>query len=125
MGKLPRRRSTNIGMSPRHGGSFNVGMSPRPGLGGGQDAEKFGLAFEAHDVQAFVELLSSKESIAAFDERMHPWAENPKTIGTLAGTQLAILASHDDHSHEDHASIKWQVHEAGAIAPLVNFLRSD
>ena len=44
-------------------------------------------------LQAFVELLSSQQAIESFDERMHPWAEDPKTVGALAGTQLAILAS--------------------------------
>lgn len=88
----------------------------------GDDAEKFDKAFEKNDLKGFVALLSSNQIIESFDERMHPWAEDPKTIGALAGTQLAILASEAD---KDNPALKDEIYEAGAIPPLVEYLRSD
>ncbi|CAE7214203.1 unnamed protein product, partial [Symbiodinium pilosum] len=60
----------------------------------------------------------------SFDERMHPWAEDPKTVGALAGTQLAILASAAEKA-EASKQIKDDIRKAGAIPPLVDFLKSD
>lgn len=88
----------------------------------GDDAEKFDKAFEANDLKAFVELLKSTQPIESFEERMHPWAEDPKTVGALAGTQLAILAS---VAEKEDPNVKHKIREAGAIPPLVEFLRSD
>lgn len=88
----------------------------------GDDAEKFDRAYEQNDLKAFVALLSSQQPIDSFDERMHPWAEDPKTVGALAGTQLAILAS---TAEKDNPSVKAQIGEAGAVPPLVAFLESD
>lgn len=88
----------------------------------GDDAEKFDQAFETNDLKAFVSLLSSQQPIESFEERMHPWAENPKTVGALAGTQLAILMS---EAEKDNPGVKVEIGEAGALAPLMDFLRSD
>lgn len=88
----------------------------------GDDAEKFDKAFESNDLKGFVALLGSGQIIESFDERMHPWAEDPKTIGALAGTQLAILASEAD---KDNPMLKDEIFEAGAVPPLVEYLRSD
>ena len=33
--------------------------------------------------------------IEKLEERMHPWAADPETIGALAATQLAIFASRE------------------------------
>lgn len=88
----------------------------------GDDAEKFDKAYETQDLKAFVSLLSSKQPIEEFEERMHPWAQDPKTVGALAGTQLAILAS---QASEDNPSLKKHIREAGAIPPLVDFLKSN
>ncbi|CAE7876446.1 unnamed protein product [Symbiodinium sp. KB8] len=90
----------------------------------GDDSEKFDKAFETNDLKAFVELLSSQQAIESFDERMHPWAEDPKTVGALAGTQLAILASAAEKA-EASKQIKDDIRKAGAIPPLVDFLKSD
>jgi len=87
----------------------------------GDDAEKFDKAFESNDLKAFVELLASAQPIESFEERMHPWAEDPKTVGALAGTQLAILAS---VAEKDNPRVKDDIREAGAIPPLVKFLAS-
>lgn len=86
----------------------------------GDDAEKFDQAFETNDLQAFVNLLKSAQKIEPFEERMHPWAEDPKTVGALAGTQLAILASTADG---DSANVKDDIRNAGGIPPLVGFLK--
>jgi len=88
----------------------------------GDDAEKFDKAFETNDLKAFVTLLQSNQVIESFEERMHPWAEDPKTVGALAGTQLAILAS---VAEKENPRVKDDIREAGAIPPLVEFLRSD
>ncbi|CAJ1360880.1 unnamed protein product [Effrenium voratum] len=90
----------------------------------GDDSEKFDKAFETNDLKAFVELLASQQAIESFDERMHPWAEDPKTVGALAGTQLAILASAAEQA-EGNKQIKDDIRKAGAIPPLVDFLKSD
>lgn len=90
----------------------------------GDDAEKFDKAFESNDLKAFVSLLKSEQAIESFDERMHPWAEDPKTVGALAGTQLAILASAAEKSEAD-VSTKDEIRKAGAIPPLVDFLKTD
>lgn len=87
----------------------------------GDDAEKFDKAFEDNDLNAFVALLTSTQSIQAFEEKMHPWAADPKTVGALAGTQLAILSS---VAEKDNPAVKDEIREAGAIPPLVDFLRS-
>lgn len=88
----------------------------------GDDAEKFDKAFETNDLKAFVSLLSSQQPIEHFEEKMHPWAEDPKTVGALAGTQLAILAS---VAEKDNPEVKNDIRKAGAIPPLVDFLKSD
>lgn len=88
----------------------------------GDDAEKFDKAFENNDLKAFVALLQSKQVIEPFEERMHPWAEDPKSVGALAGTQLAILAS---LAETTNPGVRDQIREAGALPPLVEFLRSD
>lgn len=88
----------------------------------GDDAEKFDKAFDNNDLKAFVSLLASQQKIESFEERMHPWAEDPKTVGALAGTQLAILAS---VAEKEQPTVKEDIREAGAIPPLVDFLRSD
>ena len=90
----------------------------------GDDSEKFDKAFETNDLKAFVELLASQQAIESFDERMHPWAEDPKTVGALAGTQLAILASAAEQA-EGNKQIKHDIRNAGAIPPLVDFLKSE
>jgi hypothetical protein len=88
----------------------------------GSDAEKFCKAYEANDYKGLVQLLPSKAKIEALQERMHPWADDPKTVGALAGTQLAIHAS---LAEAGSPSVKEEIFEAGAIPPLVGFLSSS
>jgi len=82
----------------------------------GDDADKFDKAFADNDLKAFVQLLSSEQPIEKFDERMHPWAEDPKTVGALAGAQFGIPLLQKTTADE--------IRKAGAIPPLVDFLKS-
>lgn len=86
------------------------------------DADKFDRAFEANDVAGLVALLPSRQPIEGVEEKMHPWAQDPQTVGALAGTQLSVMA-HLAVEEED-PQMKINIGEAGAIVPLVDFLRS-
>mmetsp|Transcript_52718 Transcript_52718/g.98901 ORF Transcript_52718/g.98901 Transcript_52718/m.98901 type:complete len:1286 (+) Transcript_52718:108-3965(+) len=79
-------------------------------------------AFDADNVHHLVALLGSEQLVAPPEERMHPWVESPKTVGALAATRLAILASKAD---KEKMLLKEEISEAGAIPPLVNFTRAD
>lgn len=83
------------------------------------DVDRFDKAYAANDVKAFVDLLRSSEPIGKVQQKIHPWAADPTTIGSLATTQLAILAAKDDEPE-----LKNQLREAGAIPILVANLSS-
>eukprot|EP00929_Paragymnodinium_shiwhaense_P112854 TRINITY_DN81119_c0_g1_i1.p1 TRINITY_DN81119_c0_g1~~TRINITY_DN81119_c0_g1_i1.p1 ORF type:complete len:321 (-),score=93.06 TRINITY_DN81119_c0_g1_i1:600-1562(-) len=87
-----------------------------------EDSEKFDKAFEEKNIRAFVELLASNQPIEPFADRMHPWAEDPRTIGALAGTQLALLAS---SAPKEDSTIKDEIRKSGGIKALVEYLKSD
>eukprot|EP01067_Filipodium_phascolosomae_P005798 Filipodium_phascolosomae@DN390_c0_g1_i2.p1 len=90
----------------------------------GKDYEKFQGATEKTDIQALVDLLDSVEKIQKSADKMHPWAANPKTVGALAATQLAMIAS--SQSGADKASsVKHTMRFAGAIPKLTQFLQSQ
>jgi len=86
------------------------------------DADKFDRAFEANDIAGLVALLPSRQPIEGVEEKMHPWAQDPQTVGALAGTQLSVMA-HFAVEEED-PQMKINIGKAGAIVPLVDFLRS-
>jgi len=88
----------------------------------GNDAEKLEKAYESKDYKGLVELLPSKTKVEASKERMHPWADDPKTVGALAGTQLAIQAS---LAETGSVNAKEEIFQAGAIPQLVSFLNSN
>jgi hypothetical protein len=88
----------------------------------GIDAEEFAKAQKSNDYKRLVELLPSKTKIVALKERMHPWADDPRTVGALAGAQLAIQAS---LAESGSPNVKEEIFKSGAIPPLVNFLKSD
>jgi len=94
-----------------------------------QDNERFDTAVRTHDLQALVELLKSKQVIKPFEERLHPWAEDPKTIGCLAGAQLGMLVSSAarDAEFSDNVDlhIKRDIRELGGLPLLVEFLQCD
>lgn len=112
-----KERKSLAGFAGEKKRAISIGYHSR-----GDDAEKFDKAFETNDLKAFVSLLASNQVIESFEERMHPWAEDPKTVGALAGTQLAILAS---VAEKENPRVKDDIREAGAINPLVEFLRSE
>ncbi|ORM41217.1 uncharacterized protein BXIN_0349 [Babesia sp. Xinjiang] len=84
------------------------------------DIERFDLAFENGDIGEFVSLCVSSQPIDKLDERLHPWAANPTTIGALAATQLAIFAS-----KEQQPEYKDAIRKAHGIPTLVEMLKSD
>ncbi|GIX64049.1 ARM repeats containing protein [Babesia caballi] len=84
------------------------------------DIERFDLAFENCDIAEFVSLCESTQPIDKLEERLHPWAANPTTIGALAATQLAIFASKDQHPE-----FKDTIRKASGIPTLVELLSSD
>lgn len=114
MGK--NHRQSSVAANNAYGNKRGVSIGYH---GQGADAAKFDKAFEANDLKGFVALLNSQEEISKFEEKMHPWAEDPKTVGALAGTQLAIFAS-----LVDNPTVKTEIREAGAIPKLVGFLKS-
>ncbi|SBS82691.1 armadillo-domain containing rhoptry protein, putative (ARO) [Plasmodium ovale curtisi] len=80
------------------------------------DILRFDKAYDENDVQEFVNLCSSGCEIEKLEDRMHPWAADPKTIGALSATQLAILAN------EPH--YKDAIREADGIPVFINLLKS-
>lgn len=52
-------------------------------------------------------------------DSLHPWATNPQSIGALATTQIAALASVED------MNVKERIRSADAIPALVEQLQSD
>lgn len=74
------------------------------------------------DIVELVEMLDSETLVPPFPDAFHQTPfEDPKTVGALAGLQLAILASAPPN---EYPGMKDAIREAGAISPLVNFLRS-
>ncbi|KAK1443044.1 armadillo-like helical like protein [Babesia gibsoni] len=84
------------------------------------DIEKFDAAFENGDIEAFIALCESKQPIDKLENKLHPWASNPTTIGALAATQLAIFSS-----KENQPEYKEAIRKANGITTLVEMLKSD
>ena len=63
--------------------------------GQSKDLEAFDLANETNDIEALIKLMSSQEGTGFSQKTPHPWAAEPKTVGALAGTQIAILCAND------------------------------
>ncbi|CDJ38008.1 armadillo/beta-catenin-like repeat-containing protein, putative [Eimeria necatrix] len=85
----------------------------------GDDVVRFDRAYDNSDIAEFVRLCDSTCEIEKLEERMHPWAADPETIGALAATQLAIFASREQEPH-----LKDEIREAGGIEVLVKLLAS-
>lgn len=86
----------------------------------GKDAEKFDEAFANMDIPAFVELLNSENSLGEGqleEVPEHPWADMPASVGALAATQLAVIASMDE------ANVV-TIRQANACEVLVNYLKA-
>ncbi|KAK6588489.1 ARM repeats containing [Cryptosporidium xiaoi] len=89
------------------------------GDGVNDDITRFDLAYDKNDIEEFVKLLSSTQPIDKLDEPMHPWAADPKTVGALAATQLAILAARDSQPE-----LKDVIRKKGGIQGLLELLKS-
>eukprot|EP00747_Dinoflagellata_sp_TGD_P069223 gnl/TRDRNA2_/TRDRNA2_156043_c0_seq1.p1 gnl/TRDRNA2_/TRDRNA2_156043_c0~~gnl/TRDRNA2_/TRDRNA2_156043_c0_seq1.p1 ORF type:complete len:346 (-),score=77.94 gnl/TRDRNA2_/TRDRNA2_156043_c0_seq1:148-1185(-) len=90
----------------------------------GDDALAFDEAFEDMNIEAFVKLLKSPAKLGKGQlEEMppHPWAKDPASVGALAATQLAVLASDEEHGEARSQHIR----AAGAVEPLADFLGRD
>lgn len=79
------------------------------------------MAIENNDYALLVDLLDCDKKIQPFDERLHPWADDPQTVGALSATQLAILAS---SCNPDCAKAKDVIRERGGVEKIVQFLKS-
>ncbi|KAF8819748.1 ARM repeats containing protein [Cardiosporidium cionae] len=83
------------------------------------DVARFDRAYDNNDIEEFVKLSYSNCKIQNLPQHIHPWAADPETVGALAATQLAILASKDDTPE-----YKNKIREAGGITALVDLLKS-
>lgn len=83
------------------------------------DISRFDMAYDKNDIQEFINLLSSTQPIDKLDEPMHPWAADPRTVGALAATQLAILAARDSQPE-----LKDEIRKKGGIQGLLELLKS-
>ncbi|CAD7922361.1 unnamed protein product [Amoebophrya sp. A120] len=94
---------------------------------GGDDAEKFDAAFRGNNIESLIALMDSNEKIET-DEQMHQWAKNPRTIGALAGTQLAIKGAVTAESATElqpyDPEMKNKIRTMGGITKFVDFLNS-
>lgn len=88
----------------------------------GEDADRFDKAFHNVNIKELVALLSSTQAIDSLEEPSHPWAERPRTVGSLSAMFLACLAA-EEHGQVE-SGIKDEVRCAGGIPPLVALLRS-
>ncbi|KAF4663255.1 hypothetical protein FOZ61_000749 [Perkinsus olseni] len=88
------------------------------------DYHTFVVASQNRDYEQLVELLSSLEPyrMPEDSDAHHAWADNPRTIGVIAGTRLAIAAYSEGEDVAQEA--KDRVRRAGGIATLVDFVRS-
>eukprot|EP00927_Polykrikos_kofoidii_P062233 TRINITY_DN57039_c0_g1_i1.p1 TRINITY_DN57039_c0_g1~~TRINITY_DN57039_c0_g1_i1.p1 ORF type:complete len:348 (+),score=44.87 TRINITY_DN57039_c0_g1_i1:35-1078(+) len=76
-------------------------------------------AFARKDVHALVELLDSSRPIEC-SVKLHPWAENPRTAGSLATARLAMLVEPNDR-REHFVEI---ARKSGAILKLLHHLQT-
>eukprot|EP00742_Colponemidia_sp_Colp-10_P001472 GILJ01001582.1.p1 GENE.GILJ01001582.1~~GILJ01001582.1.p1 ORF type:complete len:347 (-),score=74.86 GILJ01001582.1:153-1193(-) len=81
----------------------------------GDEAQQLNQARDAKDIPFLAHLLSSNKKVKAQKSKIHPWADNPKTVGALAASQLAIFAGEDDKK-------KRAIMNAGGLQKLVKFL---
>jgi hypothetical protein len=108
--ELPARKPSIGGKQPQNGRNEAKTTS---------DADAFDTAFERKDIGEFTRLMDSTEPIEPLPERMHPWAADPRSVGPLAATQLAILSSSGDNPRR-----KDEILAAGAIPKFKKYLES-
>eukprot|EP00920_Eleutheroschizon_duboscqi_P039860 GHVT01095582.1.p1 GENE.GHVT01095582.1~~GHVT01095582.1.p1 ORF type:complete len:249 (+),score=47.79 GHVT01095582.1:199-945(+) len=83
------------------------------------DIQRFDRAYEANDIHELIKLCSSNTEVDKLEDRMHPWAADPQTVGALAATQIAILASRESEPY-----MKDEIRHAGGIPTLLELLNS-
>eukprot|EP00919_Chromeraceae_sp_WS-2016_P010631 GHVR01024817.1.p1 GENE.GHVR01024817.1~~GHVR01024817.1.p1 ORF type:complete len:261 (+),score=71.58 GHVR01024817.1:108-890(+) len=88
----------------------------------GDDCEKINSAFMSNDIKEIIILLDSNQPVDALEDPLHKWAEQPKTVGAMAATQLAFLANVDNRSSTK--TNKDEIIKQGGIEALVTYLDS-
>eukprot|EP00914_Ancora_sagittata_P007139 GHVO01014153.1.p1 GENE.GHVO01014153.1~~GHVO01014153.1.p1 ORF type:complete len:241 (+),score=39.62 GHVO01014153.1:208-930(+) len=86
------------------------------------DLEKFDKAYDENDVESIISLLKSRHQISDLPHRLHPWASQPRTVGALAATQLAIIASEHDASTGPGQQVLSDLRNKGCIPILCEML---
>jgi len=74
-------------------------------------------------VEKLVELLDSATRISIEEVVLHPWAENPKSVGALAASQLGIYASEREVMRDKQ--FLQRLLRTDAIEKLITFLNSQ
>eukprot|EP00375_Theileria_parva_P000489 XP_763159.1 hypothetical protein [Theileria parva strain Muguga] len=90
---------------------------------------KFNKAFQNGDIAKLVELCYSTTPIQKLENKLHTWAENPRTIGALSATQLSVYASKENYlTHfiiSDEPEFKNDILAANGIEALADLLKSE
>eukprot|EP00928_Gymnodinium_smaydae_P034348 TRINITY_DN24360_c1_g6_i1.p1 TRINITY_DN24360_c1_g6~~TRINITY_DN24360_c1_g6_i1.p1 ORF type:complete len:272 (-),score=35.61 TRINITY_DN24360_c1_g6_i1:187-1002(-) len=97
-------------------------VTTAPSQSNGPDAAKLDRAFEAKDMATMVALLSSTEIVELSEAKTHPWAVNPRTIGTLASVKITQTISENGFNADLYSSF---VRKLDGIKTLVEFLKSE
>ncbi|CAG9320818.1 unnamed protein product [Blepharisma stoltei] len=102
--------------------NFNVASVDSKHLN--QELEELSFIRSNVNLEKLLKLLSSNTKITMDEDVvLHSWAENPKTIGTLATIQLGIFASDKDISHE--SSFTDAILKTGIVDKLLEFINSQ
>jgi len=91
---------------------------------GRNDLTLFDEAHASDDIATLIQLMDSKQPFAAASTAIHPWASQPKSVGSLAIMQLATLASKEVLQGEPQP-LKDRMREAQIAPKLVECLQSD
>jgi hypothetical protein len=73
-------------------------------------------------VKQLTNLLDSNSKVLIENVTLHPWADNPRTIGSLAASQIGIFASEKDTTSDP--SFFKDVITNGTLDKLISFLIS-
>eukprot|EP01071_Lankesteria_metandrocarpae_P006740 Lankesteria_metandrocarpae@DN4466_c1_g1_i3.p1 len=84
------------------------------------DLDLFTEAHRSNDIPMLLKLMDSEQEFQISDTKIHPWAAPPRTIGALAISQLASLASQPSET-----PVSTMIREAGGIEKMVHLLDSN
>jgi len=101
--------------------NFNVTSTDTKTLN--EELEQLSYAKEQLDLKAIEKLLDSNTRILIEDVSIHPWADNPCSVGALTATQLGIMAS--ENSSQQTSVFSSLILETEILEKLVSFLKSD